>query len=74
MVASISSDEVQREVIETTHAFLTNGKNSIPFGTKYIVEGPREGVWIGNQNRASVGTHFSLMALKQGTWYESLKS
>ena len=49
---------------------MTNGKNSIPFGTKYIVEGPREGLWIGNKNRASVGSHFALMALKQGTIYK----
>ena len=49
---------------------MTNGQNSIPFGTKYIVDGPDEGKWIGNKNRASVGTHFALMALKQGTWYE----
>ncbi|KAK5173833.1 uncharacterized protein LTR77_002514 [Saxophila tyrrhenica] len=69
VAASVSSEAVQEAVINTTHAFLTNGQNSIPFGTKYIVDGPREGLWVGNQNRASVGSHFALMALKEGTWY-----
>jgi hypothetical protein len=72
VAASTSSESVQEAVIDTTHAFLTNGQNSIPFGTKYIVEGPRTGLWIGNKNRASVGSHFALMALKQGTWYCSM--
>ncbi len=64
--ASVSSTEVQEAVINTTHTFLTNGQNSIPFGTKYIVEGEGTGKWIGNVNRASVGTHFALMALREG--------
>lgn len=72
VAASTSSESVQEAVIVTTHAFLTNGQNSIPFGTKYKVEGPRIGLWIGNKNRASVGSHFALMALKQGSWYSSI--
>ena len=69
VAASVSSEAVQQAVIETTHAFLTNGKNSIPFGTKYAVTGPQIGQWLGNKNRASVGSHFALLALKQSTWY-----
>ena len=65
VAASVSSTVVQQTVINTTHAFLMNGQNSIPFGTKYLVEGPRKGQWIGNKNRASVGSHFALLALKQ---------
>jgi hypothetical protein len=69
VAASTSSQAVQEAVVDTTHAFLTNGQNSIPFGTKYIVEGSGIGKWIGNENRASVGSHFALMALKQGNIY-----
>ena len=71
VAAATSSAAVQEAVVDSTHAFLTNGQNSIPFGTKYIVTGPNTGLWIGNKNRASVGSHFALMALKQGTWYTS---
>ena len=73
LAAAVSSEAVQKAVIDTTHTFMTNGKNTIPFGTKYIVNGSQEGVWIGNTNRASVGCHFGLMALQQGEWYSSLK-
>jgi len=46
---------------------LTNGKNTIPFGTKYYVEGPNAGEWIGNKARSTVGSDFALLALKYGT-------
>jgi hypothetical protein len=72
VAAATSSAAVQEAVVDSTHAFLTNGQNSIPFGTKYIVRGPSTGLWIGNKNRASVGSHFALMAVKQGTWQVSL--
>lgn len=52
VAAAVSSDSVKRQAIDTTHAFLTNGKNSIPFGTRHVVEGPRAGLWTGNKNRA----------------------
>ncbi|RMY57568.1 hypothetical protein D0863_12587 [Hortaea werneckii] len=69
VAASASSTAVQAAVINTTHAFLTNGMNDIPFGTKYEVEGPRTGKWISNRARSTVGSNFALVALKEGTWW-----
>ena len=68
VAASVSSGAVQKAVIDTTHKFLTDGLNDIPFGTRYNVEGPEAGLWLSNENRA-VGGHFALLALEQGTWY-----
>lgn len=70
MTAAISSTEVQETIVNTTHEFLFNGKNDIPFGTKYYVEGSNAGVWIANKARSTVGTHFSIAAFKQGLWTE----
>ncbi|KAI6820882.1 DUF1793-domain-containing protein [Hortaea werneckii] len=69
VAASASSTAVQAAVIDTTHAFLTNGMNDIPFGTKYEVQGPRVGKWISNRARSTVGSNFALVALKEGTWW-----
>ncbi|RMY80948.1 hypothetical protein D0862_12537 [Hortaea werneckii] len=69
VAASASSTAVQAAVINTTHAFLTNGMNDIPFGTKYEVEGQRVGKWISNRARSTVGSNFALVALKEGTWW-----
>jgi len=68
VAASASSVAVQEAVINTTHAFLTNGLNNIPFGTRYNVEGPDVGKWTGNKARSTVGSDFALLALSQGTW------
>lgn len=68
VAAGASSAAVQEAVVNTTHAFLTNGLNSVPFGTKYNVEGANLGVWLGNKARSTVGSHFALLALKYGTW------
>ncbi|RMY80539.1 hypothetical protein D0862_12693 [Hortaea werneckii] len=69
VAASASSTAVQAAVINTTHAFLTNGLNDIPFGTRYEVEGKRAGKWISNRARSTVGSNFALVALKEGTWW-----
>jgi hypothetical protein len=71
LVAATSSADVQTVIINTTHTFLTNGLNTIPFGTKYYVEGDEIGVWIGNKARPTVGTNFALLALDQGYWGSS---
>ncbi|KAK5113723.1 hypothetical protein LTR85_010740 [Meristemomyces frigidus] len=68
VAAGASSTAVQEAIINTTHAFLTNGLNVIPFGTKYYVEGAEAGVWIGNKARGTVGSDFALLALDQGYW------
>lgn len=68
LVAGCVSSEVQAEIINTTHTFLTNGLNSIPFGTKYYVEGDQVGVWIGNEARSTVGLSLGILALDQGYW------
>ena len=68
--AAVGSEELQEAIVNTTHSFLTNGKNSIPFGTKYYTSGSNAGVWIGNKARSSVGTHFAISALQQGLWTE----
>jgi hypothetical protein len=39
----------------------------VPFGTKYNVEGPEVGKWIGNRARSTVGSNFALLALKMDT-------
>ncbi|RMY20308.1 hypothetical protein D0867_04083 [Hortaea werneckii] len=69
VAASASSTAVQAAVINNTHAFLTNGMNDIPFGTKYEVEGKQAGKWISNRARSTVGSNFALVALKEGTWW-----
>lgn len=68
LVAATSSADVQKAIVNTTHTFLTNGLNTIPFGTKYYVRGDEVGVWIGNKARPTVGTNFGLLALDQGYW------
>lgn len=71
VAAGASSPTVQEAIIKTTHAFLTNGKHSVPFGTKYNVKGPDVGEWIGNRARSTVGSNFALLALKDGYWGKS---
>ena len=68
VAAAVSSAEVQAKVVDTTWEFLTNGLNTIPFGTRYYVEGPEVGVWIANKARSTVGSHFAILAIEQGTW------
>jgi hypothetical protein len=68
VASGASSAAVQEAVVNTTHTFLTNGLNTIPFGTKYYVEGPDVGLWIANEARSTVGSHFALLALDQGVW------
>ncbi|KAH8701553.1 glutaminase A L-glutamine amidohydrolase [Talaromyces proteolyticus] len=68
LVAATSSADVQAAIVNTTHTFLTNGLNDIPFGTKYYVEGDEVGIWIANRARPTVGTNFALLALDQGYW------
>lgn len=70
MKAAISSTTVQETIVNTTHTFLFNEKNDIPFGTKYYVSGSNAGVWIANKARSTVGTHFSIAAFQQGLWSE----
>jgi hypothetical protein len=72
VAAGASSPAVQEAIINTTHAYLTNGLHSVPFGTKYNVEGPEVGKWIGNRARSTVGSNFALLALKDGYWGKSL--
>lgn len=68
LVAATSSADVQKLIVNTTHTFLTNGLNTIPFGTKYCVMGDEIGVWLGNKARSTVGTNFAMLALDQGYW------
>ncbi|EME48454.1 hypothetical protein DOTSEDRAFT_118143 [Dothistroma septosporum NZE10] len=68
--AAVGSEELQAAIVNTTYSFLTNGLNSIPFGTKYHTSGSNAGVWIANKARSSVGTHFAISALQQGLWTE----
>ncbi|PCG95081.1 protein of unknown function DUF1793 [Penicillium occitanis (nom. inval.)] len=71
LVAATVSADVQAEIVNTTHTFATNGLNSIPFGTKYYVEGHKVGAWVGNKARSTVGLSFGLLALDQGYWEDS---
>lgn len=71
LVAATSSADVQTVIVNTTHTFLTNGLNTIPFGTKYVVVGDDVGVWLGNKARPTVGTNFAMLALDQGYWGSS---
>jgi hypothetical protein len=67
--AAVDNEELQGAVVNATHAFLTNGMNTEPFGTKYVVEQPGTiGQWIGNRARSTVGANFALILLEQGTW------
>lgn len=71
VVAAVSSDEVQKSIVETSHTFLTNGKTDVPFGTRYFVKGPRAGEWLSNKARPTVGSNFAILALKEGVIYGS---
>ena len=68
VAAGASSTAVQAAIVNTTHAYLTDGLHSVPFGTKYNVEGPETGRWIGNRARSTVGSNFALLELKDGYW------
>lgn len=68
LVASVSSSELQRRIVQSTWEYLTNGLHCVPFGTKYYVEGKETGRWIANKARSTVGAHFGLVALEQGVW------
>lgn len=71
VAAAVSSVEVQQAVVNTSHAFLTNGINDEPFGTRYFTTGPRVGQWLSNKARPTVGSNFAILALKEGLIYES---
>jgi len=67
--AAVNNVQLQSLVVNATKAFLTNGLNSEPFGTKYEVMAPgTEGKWVGNRARSTVGANFALIALEQGVW------
>ena len=66
--AALGFEDLETAIVNTTHTFMTNGKNDIPFGTKYYVSGSKAGEWIANKARSTVGLHFSISALKQGLW------
>ena len=58
-------------VITAVHDFISNGKNTEPFGTKYVVDsddGRTIGQWLGNRARPTVGSNFALLAIEQGYW------
>lgn len=71
VAAAVSSVEVQNDVINTSHAFLTNGLNDEPFGTRYFVKGQRTGQWLSNKARPTVGSNFAILAMKEGLIYEN---
>ncbi|KAK5113984.1 hypothetical protein LTR62_003107 [Meristemomyces frigidus] len=66
VAAAASSVDVQAAVVNTSHAFLSITTNTAPFGTKYQVQGPDAGKWIGNKARSTVGSMFALLALQEG--------
>jgi hypothetical protein len=69
VAASVDNPTLQGSVVNATHAFLTNGMNTEPFGTKYTVEVPGViGQWVGNRARSTVGANFALLTLEQGVW------
>lgn len=62
--AAITSDDVTKRIIDSTHAFLRSMKNGVVFGTKYAVSGDDAGKWMGNTARPTVGSTFALWALR----------
>lgn len=67
--AAADNVQLQSSVVNATKAFLVNGISSEPFGTKYEVETPgKEGKWIGNRARSTVGANFALIAREMGVW------
>ncbi|KAI0481069.1 hypothetical protein GGR56DRAFT_628769 [Xylariaceae sp. FL0804] len=62
VVAAVSSPHVREAIVSTSHAFLTNGQNSVPFGTRYYVEGPEVGDWVANKARP-IGGVFALLPI-----------
>jgi hypothetical protein len=66
MAASMSSEALQKAIVESTHNFFTNGRNGNPLGTYYAVDGPDRGQWLFSKAKATVGGHFALMAQRLG--------
>ncbi|KAK4551522.1 hypothetical protein LTR86_011129 [Recurvomyces mirabilis] len=65
VAAAASSIEVRSAIVNSSHAFLSSGRHTEPFGTKYQIIGPDAGKWIGNKARSTVGSIFALLALDQ---------
>lgn len=69
VVAAAGGEALRRAVVASSHAFLTNGVNDVPFGTRYFVAGPKRGRWLSNKARPTVGSNFAILAVEEGLIY-----
>ncbi|KUI69338.1 hypothetical protein VM1G_05065 [Cytospora mali] len=59
---------VGEKAVNAMHKFLTNGLNSVPMPTKFVVEGTSDiGTYVVNKARPTVGSVWALLALN-GSW------
>ncbi|KUI53061.1 hypothetical protein VP1G_00456 [Cytospora mali] len=59
---------VGEKAVNAMHKFLTNGLNSVPMPTKFIVDGTSNiGTYVVNKARPTVGSVWALLALN-GSW------
>ena len=71
MAAAYVESNVREKLIESTWSYLTSGRGSKPFMTKYIVEGhrPDRGVPKANTARSTVGSNFAVLTVNStGRW------
>ncbi|ROW08289.1 hypothetical protein VMCG_03191 [Cytospora schulzeri] len=63
-----SSYGIGEKAVDAMHGFITNGINSVPMPTKFIVEGTSKvGTYVVNKARPTVGSVWALLALN-GSW------
>lgn len=65
-VAPTCDASIQQEIISDEHAFLTNGKNNVPFADRFVISGHKAGDWYGPISfaRPTMGGVFAALALK----------
>ena len=66
MAPGVENEGIRDMFIDDVHGYITNGKNDVPFGDRYVVQDDEvveAGTWSAYRARPVVGGHFALMAL-----------
>ena len=64
MASGVKNVTVREMFVDDLHAFVVNGKNTAPFGDKFVVSGEKAGEIDGYRARPVVGGHFALLAMR----------
>ncbi|KAI6835857.1 DUF1793-domain-containing protein [Hortaea werneckii] len=66
MAPEVENEGIRDMFVDDIHSYITNGKNDVPFGDRYVVRDDdvvEAGTWSAYRARPVVGGHFALMAL-----------